>query len=104
MAADHHEFVIDGPMSDRNTGQRGHRYGTRHTWHDGHRNPGVGAGKYLFVAAGEHERVTAFEAHHELAGLGVFDQNTVDGLLGHRAAVGNLGGVDHLDVRAQLGE
>src|SRR5579875_1513875 len=103
MAADHHKFVVDGSVRDRNTGQGGYRYGTRHTWHDSHRYPGVGAGNYLFIAAGEYERVTAFEAHHELAGSGVFDQDSVDGLLSHRPAVGDFGGIDHLDVRAQFG-
>ena len=91
-------------MSDRNAGQSGHRYGTRHTWHDSDRNPGVGARQHLLIAAREDERVTAFEAHDELARLGAIDQNGVDGVLRHRPAVRDLGGVDDLDVRSQLGE
>ena len=36
--------------------------------------------------------------------LGVLDQGVVDGLLGHEAAVGDLRGVDDLDVRREFVE
>ena len=67
-------------------------------------NPGVGAGEHLFVAAREDERIAALEPHDELARLGPVDQYGVDRVLRHRPAVGDLGGVDHLDVRRQFGE
>ena len=104
MAADHHELVGDAPVGDRNTRQRGNRYGTCHTGHDGDRNARLGARDHLLVAAGEHERIAALEPHHELARPGPVDQHVVDRVLRHRPAVRDLRGVDHLDVRRELGE
>src|SRR5690348_14110655 len=104
MAADHHELVIYRPMSDGNARQSGHAYGTRHTRHDGDRDPGLGASQHFFVAAGEHERVAAFEAHHEAAGAGALDHHLVDRVLGHGPPVVDLGGVDDFDVRGQFGQ
>ena len=75
MAADHHELVIYRPMSDRNARQSGHRYGTCHTWHHRHRNSGVGARQYFFIATSEDERVAALEADHEVPGPGPVDHD-----------------------------
>lgn len=58
----------------------------------------------FFVPAREHERVAALETHHELARRGAVDHQRVDGVLGHRPPVRDLGGVDDLDVRRQFGE
>ena len=82
----------------------GHRYGTCHTGHHGHRNSGVRAGQDFFVAPGEHERVPAFEADHETAGPGPVDHDLVDRVLGHGPSVRDLGGVDDFHVRRQFGK
>src|SRR5690349_1359045 len=104
MPADHHKLVIYRPMSDRNARQSGHSYGTCHTWHHRHRNSGLDARQHFLITAREHERVAAFEAHHEAAGAGAFDHDVVDGVLGHGPPVRDLGGIDDFDVWWQLGE
>src|SRR5271166_1199854 len=104
VAADHHKLVIYGPVSDGNARQCGHRYGACHTWYHSHRDSGVGARHYLFIATSEDERVAAFEAHHKAPGSGPFDHHLVDRVLRHRPAVRDLGSVDDFHVWRQLGE
>src|SRR4051794_26291534 len=104
MAADHDKFVIDMPVGDRNSGHGGHRYGTCHTGHDGDRYAGLGAGENFLISAGEYERIPALEADHEAPLFGPFYKNVVDRFLSHRPPIRDLGGVDDLDVRPELGE
>ena len=104
MPADHHKLMIYRPMRDRNARQCGHGYGTRHTRHHSHRNARLGACQHFLIPAREHERVATLEAHHEAPGSGPFDHDVVDRVLGHGPPVGDLGGVDDLHVRRQLGE
>ncbi|CNV92351.1 Uncharacterised protein [Mycobacterium tuberculosis] len=104
MATDHHEFVGHGPVSDWNARHSGHGYGTRHTWHHGDRDSGVGTCQHFFIAPGEHEGVAPFETDHKVAGSGPFDQDSVDRVLGHGPAVRDLGRVDDFYVRRQLGQ
>src|ERR1700744_3933382 len=104
MPADHHKFVIYGPMRDRNAHRGGHRYGTCHTWDHGHRYAGIDAREHFFISAREHERVSAFEADHELAGAGPLNHHLIDAVLGHGPPVRDLGGIDDFHGGRQLGE
>ncbi|GAB19142.1 hypothetical protein GOEFS_075_00630 [Gordonia effusa NBRC 100432] len=52
----------------------------------------------LFEAATVDIWIATLEPHHEFAGLSAIDEDGIDRLLFHRAPVGNLGGVDYLDV------
>jgi hypothetical protein len=70
----------------------------------GNRYPGRDARFHFLVTATEHIRVTALEPHHELARLDTLDQRDIDRLLRHRAAIGDLRGVDHLDVGTEFGK
>src|SRR5689334_21503646 len=91
MAADDHKLVRDVPMGDGNACERGNCYGTGHTRHDCDGNPSIRTRDHLFVAAREYEGVAALEPDDELASLGPVDEHFVDRVLGHRAAIRDLG-------------
>ncbi|SKT89037.1 Uncharacterised protein [Mycobacteroides abscessus subsp. abscessus] len=104
MSADDNELVVHGAMSDGHTGRRRNGDCAGHAGYDRHLHTGLGARQHFFVAASEDERVSALQAHDELAFLGAFDKHSVDLLLRHRAPVRDLRRVDDLDMRSQIGE
>src|SRR5947209_8240132 len=104
MTADHHKLVIYRTVRNRDTHRCGDRYGTCHTWHNRHGNPSDSTRHNLLVPPREYKRIAPLEAHHKTSGPGPVDHDGVDGVLCHRPSVRDLGGVDHLNVRGQLGE
>src|SRR5690606_32419748 len=86
------------------TRRGGHGDGAGDAGHDGDGDAGAGAGDHLLAAAAEHERVAALEPDHELAFSGAVHEQPVDLLLRQGPAVGDLGGVDQLDVGGELVE
>src|ERR1700758_2705220 len=99
VAADHHKLVIPRPVSDRNARQRGYGYGTCHTWHHRHGDPGLDARQYFFITTREHEGVASLEADHEVSGPGPVDHDFVDRVLRHGPPVRDLGGVNDFHMR-----
>src|ERR1700744_157494 len=99
VPADHHELVIYPPMSDRNTHRSGYGYGTCHTGHHRHGNPGLGARQYFFITTREHKGVSTLEADHEVPGPGPVDHDVVDRVLGHGPPVRDLGSIDDFHMR-----
>src|SRR5699024_2892029 len=75
-----------------------------HTGNNHERCPCRHARGCFLTYSAEPERVPAFEAHDEFSLLSTDDEDVVDGFLGHGASVGDLGGVDHLQVCVQPDE
>ena len=102
VPGDHHHLVRHSPVRHGHVGGRGNGEGAGDAGNDGHRDPGGHARLHLLEPAAEQVRIPTLEPHDELAGAGVLDQRGVDVFLGHGAAVGDLRGVDDLDVGRQL--
>ena len=104
VAGDHGELVRDAAVGHRDPEAGRDGDGGGEAGHDGDRHVGGGAGEHLLEAAAEDEVVAALEADDALAGAGAVDDHLVDGVLRRRAAAGQLGDVDQLDVGAELVE
>ena len=101
-AADHADLLRQAAVGHRDPGEE--RAGQRRAdaGDDLDSETGTGARLQFLVPAAEDERVAALEPDDERAGGRVLDEQRVDRVLAHRAAAGQLGGVEDQNVVVQV--
>jgi hypothetical protein len=92
----HGEAGSDSAVGKRDARVRRNRGRRGHSGHDLERDSSVGAGKRLFSAAAEDERIAALQTNDDRTGSRVGDEQRVDLLLLERRRSGLLAGVDAL--------
>lgn len=104
MVIDYYEFVGYGLVSDWNVCYSGYGYGICYIWYYGDWDFGVGICQYFFIVLGEYEGVVFFEMDYKVVGFGLFDQDSVDCVLGYGLVVRDFGCVDDFYVWWQFGQ